>query len=180
MRSLVRLPELDIVVECTGSPVHAVDHVLAAIGTTNKPEINRWTAPKSAASPVRPNGPSSASTQANSARTRSADQRAGRMSSLRPDDSPAKVIDEIGIKGKGVKVVPIKGEERPGILEEAADVRIEGVTANEAVNLLYRLEKGSRPVVLKKVGIKVRFDDPARVDLAMTVALLKPLPGQQK
>ncbi len=111
---------------------------------------------------------------------RSADQLAGRMSSLRPDDSPAKVIDEIGIKGKGVKVVPIKGEERPGILEEAADVRIEGVTANEAVNLLYRLEKGSRPVVLKKVGIKVRFDDPARVDLAMTVALLKPLPGQQK
>ncbi len=111
---------------------------------------------------------------------RSADQLAGRMSSLRPDDSPAKVIDEIGIKGKGVKVVPIKGEERPGILEEAADVRIEGVTANEAVNLLYRLEKGSRPVMLKKVGIKVRFDDPARVDLAMTVALLKPLPGQQK
>jgi predicted homoserine dehydrogenase-like protein len=28
---LVKLPELDIVVECTGSPVHAVDHILAAI-----------------------------------------------------------------------------------------------------------------------------------------------------
>jgi predicted homoserine dehydrogenase-like protein len=31
-RSLVTLPQIDVVVECTGSPVHAVDHVLAAIG----------------------------------------------------------------------------------------------------------------------------------------------------
>jgi len=30
-QALVKLPELDIVVECTGSPVHAVDHILAAI-----------------------------------------------------------------------------------------------------------------------------------------------------
>jgi predicted homoserine dehydrogenase-like protein len=29
--ALVKLPEIDIVVECTGSPVHAVDHILAAI-----------------------------------------------------------------------------------------------------------------------------------------------------
>jgi predicted homoserine dehydrogenase-like protein len=30
-RSLVKLPQIDIVVECTGSPVHAVDHIVAAI-----------------------------------------------------------------------------------------------------------------------------------------------------
>jgi predicted homoserine dehydrogenase-like protein len=30
-QALVALPELDVVVECTGSPVHAVDHILAAI-----------------------------------------------------------------------------------------------------------------------------------------------------
>jgi predicted homoserine dehydrogenase-like protein len=29
-RSLVALPQIDVVVDCTGSPVHAVDHVLAA------------------------------------------------------------------------------------------------------------------------------------------------------
>ncbi len=29
--ALVGLPEIDIVIECTGSPVHAVDHILAAI-----------------------------------------------------------------------------------------------------------------------------------------------------
>jgi predicted homoserine dehydrogenase-like protein len=30
-QALVALPQIDIVVECTGSPVHAVDHILAAL-----------------------------------------------------------------------------------------------------------------------------------------------------
>ena len=105
------------------------------------------------------------------------DQLLGRMAMLRPDDTPAKIIEETGIKGKGVKITPIKGEERSGILEDAADVRIEGLNANEMVNLIYRLEKGSRPVTIKKANLRVRFDDPSRFDLTLTVALLKPAPG---
>jgi general secretion pathway protein M len=111
---------------------------------------------------------------------RVSDQQAGMMASLRPDDSLAKIIEEIGIKGKGVKIAPLKGEERSGFIEDAADVRIEGLTANETVNLVYRLEKGSRPIILKKTNLRVRFDDPARFDLAMTAALLKPAPGQAR
>ena len=110
----------------------------------------------------------------------SSDMLAGRMASLRPDDTLSKIIDDTGIKGKGVKLVPVKGEERNGLQEEAADVRIEWLNANEAVNLLYRLEKGSRPVTVRKAALKVRFDDPARLDLSMTIALLKPAPGQQR
>jgi len=110
----------------------------------------------------------------------SADALAGRMASVRPDDSVARVIDEIGIKGKGVKISPIKGEEHPGMVEDAAEVKIDGLTANEAVNLVYRLEKGARPVLVKKANLRVRFDDPSRLDLALTIALLKPAPGQQK
>jgi general secretion pathway protein M len=109
-----------------------------------------------------------------------ADQLAGRMAMLRPDDSPAKIIEETGIKGKGVKITPLKGEERSGLTEDAADVRIEGLTANETVNLIYRIEKGSRPVTIKKANLRVRFDDPARFDLGITIALLKPLPGPAK
>ena len=30
-QAVVKLPQIDVVVECTGSPVHAVDHILAAI-----------------------------------------------------------------------------------------------------------------------------------------------------
>jgi general secretion pathway protein M len=99
---------------------------------------------------------------------------------VRPDDSPAKIIEEIGIRGKGVKITPLKGEERNGFLEDAADIRIDGLTANEAINLIYRLEKGSRPLVVKKANLKVRFDDPARFDVILTVALLKPAPVQGK
>jgi general secretion pathway protein M len=110
----------------------------------------------------------------------SADQLSGRMAMLRPDDTPAKIIEEIGIRGKGVKITPLKGEERSGVMEDAADVRIEGLTANEMLNLIYRLEKGSRPITIKKSNMRVRFDDPARFDLAMTIALLKPLPSQAK
>ena len=106
-----------------------------------------------------------------------ADQLAGRLATLRPDDTPAKIIEEIGIRGKGVKITPLKGEERNGVIEDAADVRIEGVTANEMVNLIYRLEKGSRPMAVKKANLRVRFDDPSRFDLTMTIALLKPVPG---
>lgn len=108
------------------------------------------------------------------------DQMAGRMSTLRPDDTPAKIVEEIGIKGKGVKISPLKGEERSGFVEDVADVRLEGVTLNEAINLLYRLEKGSRPLLIKKCNLRIRFDDPSRCDVAMILALIKPAPGQAR
>ena len=114
-----------------------------------------------------------------SAKTTS-DLQTGRMATLRPDDSLAKIIEETGIRGRGVKIVPLKGEERNGFIEDTADIRIEGLTANEMINLVYRLEKGSRPVSLKKVNLRVRFDDPSRFDLAMTTALIRPAPGQAK
>ena len=91
-----------------------------------------------------------------------------------------KIVEEIGIKGKGVKMTPLKGEERNGVVEDSADVRIEGLTANEMINLVYRLEKGSRPISLKKANLRVRFDDPSRFDLALTVALPKLAPGQAR
>jgi len=110
----------------------------------------------------------------------SSDTLSGRMASVRPDDSPARIIDEIGITGKGVKISPLKGEERNGMVEDAAEVKIDGLTANAAINLIYRLEKGSRPVLLKKANLRVRYDDPSRLDLTLTIALLKPAPGQGK
>lgn len=108
------------------------------------------------------------------------DQLNSSVATLRPDDSPAKLIEDTGIRGKSVKIVPIKGEDRSGFSEDAAEVRVEGLTLNEAINLQYRLEKGSRPVVIKKSNLRVRFDDPSRCDLSLILALLKPTPGQAK
>jgi len=105
---------------------------------------------------------------------------ANRLSAVTTDDSPAKLLDEIGIKGKSTQIKPLKGEERPGFLEDAAEIRIEGLSANEAVNLLHRLEKGTKPVVIKHANLKTRYDDPAKLDLTLTIALLKPAPQEKR
>jgi general secretion pathway protein M len=105
---------------------------------------------------------------------------ANRLAATRPDDSPAKVFEEIGIRGKNSQIRPLKGEEHPGYVEDAAEIRVEGVTANEMTNLIYRLEKGARPMVIKKSLVKTRFDDPSRLDLTLTIALLKAAPAGGK
>jgi len=105
---------------------------------------------------------------------------AGRLAGVQADDSPAKIIEEIGIKGKSSKITPLKSEERGGFIEDSAEVKLDGLTLNEAVNLLYRLEKGTRPVLVKKANLKTRFDDPALLDLTLTIALLKPAPKGQR
>lgn len=102
---------------------------------------------------------------------------ANRLQATRPDDSPAKIVEETGIKGRSSQIKPVKGDDLPGYVEDAADVKIEGLTANEAANLLFKLEKGPRPVTIKKALIKPRFDDPAKLDLNLTIALIKPAPA---
>ena len=102
---------------------------------------------------------------------------ANRLMATKPDDSPAKIIEEIGIKGRSSQIKPVKGEDIPGYVEDAADVKIEGLSANEATNLIYRLEKGARPVTVKKALIKQRFDDPSKLDLSITIALIKAAPA---
>lgn len=101
---------------------------------------------------------------------------ANRLASTKADDSPAKVIEETGIKGKNSQFKPLKGEEHPGYVEDAAEARIDGLSANDSINLIFRLEKGTRPVVIKKALIKTRFDDPAKLDLTLNLALLKSAP----
>ena len=103
-----------------------------------------------------------------------------RLSAVTADDSLAKLIDEIGIKGKNSQIRPLKGEDRPGVIEDAAEIRIEALSANELVNLLHRLEKGTKPVVIKKGNFKTRYDDPAKLDVTLSAALLKPAPKEKK
>lgn len=103
-----------------------------------------------------------------------------RLAAQTPDDSPSRVIEEAGIKGKASQITPLKGEVRGQYVEDAAEVKLEGLSANEAVNLLYRLERGTRPVIIKSAAIKTRFDDPAKLDVTIILALLKNAPAGQR
>ncbi len=105
---------------------------------------------------------------------------ANRLSAVTADDTLAKLIEEIGIKGKGIQIKSLKGEDRPGFSEDAAEIRFEGLSANEVVNLLYRLEKGVKPVVIKKANLKTRYDEPAKLDVTLSVALLKPAAQEKR
>lgn len=102
-----------------------------------------------------------------------ASRTANMQAAVRPEDSPAKLVEETGIKGKALQVRPLKSEERGGFMEEAAEIRIDAVTPNEAVNLLYRIEYGGKPASVRRALMKTRFDDPSRLDLTLTVALMK-------
>ena len=102
---------------------------------------------------------------------------ANRLLAVRADDSPAKLVEEIGIKGRNSQIKPVKGDEIPGYVEDAADVKIEGLNANEQTNLIFKLETGARPVTVKKALIRQRFDDPSKLDLSLTIALIKPAPA---
>ena len=106
-----------------------------------------------------------------------ADRLAARASALRPDDSIARIIDDIGIKGKGARVTPLKSERQGTLLQESADVFLDALTVNEAINLLYRLEKGGRPLVVAKAALKTRFGDPGRMDVVLRLQLIRPTPA---
>jgi len=104
----------------------------------------------------------------------------GRLAASAGGDSPGKIIESIGIKGTSGRVTPLKNEQRGEFVEDAAEVSMEGLTANEAVNLVYRLEKGEKPVLVKKARFKTRFDDPSRLDVTLDIALLKPVQQERK
>jgi len=112
--------------------------------------------------------------------TAGAQKLSNRLSAVTADDSPSKLIEEIGIKGKNSQIKPLKGEDRPGFSEDAAEIKLEGLTANETINLLYRLEKGTKPVVIKKANLKTRYDDPSRLDVTLNIALLKPAAQEKR
>jgi general secretion pathway protein M len=111
---------------------------------------------------------------------RESEQLTNRLATVKSDDSLGRIIEEAGFKGKQVQIRSLKGDERGGVQEESAEVKIDGLTANELVNLLHRLEKGSKPIVMKKLLVKSRFDDPAKVDMTLTVALIRGVKGDKR
>lgn len=108
--------------------------------------------------------------------TAAAGRNANLLAAVRPADTPAALIEEIGIRGSGLRITPLKPEQQSGVVEESAEARIDRLTLNELVNLLYRLEQRGRTVTVQRGQFKVRFDDPSRLDAILAVTLKKPAP----
>ena len=58
--------------------------------------------------------------------------------------------------------------------EDRSEVLFEALTMNEAVNLLYSLDHAPMLLVVRKAGLKTNFTQPDRLDLLLTISLVKP------
>lgn len=104
-----------------------------------------------------------------------------RLSLVTADDSPATIIEQTGIAARAsIQSKSLPRQERDGLIEEAAEVTVAGLSSNELVNLLFRLEQHPKPVVVKRFSARPRFNEPARIDLTMTVALYRPGPAAER
>lgn len=54
--------------------------------------------------------------------------------------------------------------------ETAVEVRLERVSLNQLVNYLYQLEATPQRLVIKRLNIRTRFDNPAQLDVTFQVA----------
>lgn len=110
-----------------------------------------------------------------------AQQLAGRVAAVAPGETPASLIEQSGLVAAGsMRSTPLPPREHGSLLAEGAEVTITGLTLNDTVNLLYRLEYGQKPLLIKKGGLRSRYNDPARLDLTIQIYLLRPVGTQTR
>ena len=61
--------------------------------------------------------------------------------------------------------------------EEDVEMRLSGVSLRELVSLLYRVEKSDLPLLVSRLQMKKRFDQPYVFDATLVVGRLRPLAG---
>lgn len=94
-------------------------------------------------------------------------------------DSPATrlsaIVEESGIPASACSVKNAGMKDGDTVRETSFDLRAENLTFHEASRLLYRLETGAVPLVVRSAQFRSRFDDPRYVDASIRVGCLSPL-----
>jgi hypothetical protein len=82
------------------------------------------------------------------------------------------VFSSLGIKEKVKSIKGIEDRDLGGrINEESADVQMEKITANELINVFFKIENSPMLLSIKKVSIKKSFASPELLDVNMTISL---------
>lgn len=82
------------------------------------------------------------------------------------------IASSLGLKGKVKSIKGLGSREIQGTMtEESAEVQIEKMTLNELVNMLYRIREAPMILSIKRVAIKKSFENPALLNVTMTLAL---------
>jgi hypothetical protein len=98
-----------------------------------------------------------------------------KMAAANHEDTPVSIVEQTGIKGSsGIQVKPLPRSEENGTVLEGAEIRFQGLSLNELVNLLYQLENHRKPVFINKAVVRKSYSDPSKIDFTLTVSLLRP------
>jgi hypothetical protein len=84
------------------------------------------------------------------------------------------LFSSMGLSQKVKSVKSTEARDRKYAVEEEAEVEIEKVNMNEMTNIFYRIENGPFLLSIRKSDIKKNFENPALLNITMTVDLIKP------
>ncbi|MFO0753331.1 MAG: hypothetical protein U0411_08415 [Thermodesulfovibrionales bacterium] len=87
-------------------------------------------------------------------------------------------VDEVflplGLKQRIKSVKQTGAREIKEMVEEEAEIQVEKLDTNEMVNLFHRIENAPLLLSLRKVSVKTSFDAATRLDITLTLALMRP------
>ncbi len=104
-----------------------------------------------------------------------------RALSPRGMESPITILEGIGIrtgiKEKIIMLKPLEEKVEKGYLERGVNVKIDGMSINQLINFLYKIENNKALLLIKGFSMKSRFDNPNLLDVDINVALISKTAG---
>lgn len=82
------------------------------------------------------------------------------------------VFRSLGLRQKLKYVKPLGTKKLEGAKEEEAEVEVERVNMNEAINILYKIENAPMVLSVRKATFQTSFEDPGLLNITMTIALV--------
>lgn len=98
-----------------------------------------------------------------------------RISAPLSRESASAVVEEIGalsgVKSRITSIKTFDEKAAKGYAKNGVEFKAEGVTLNQTVNLLYRMQMHRNLVLVRDFSMKARFDNPDIFDLTVQVVL---------
>lgn len=103
-----------------------------------------------------------------------------KLNQTRPGTPAGTIIEEIasgiGIKKNIASFKPLEAKSEKGYEQSGVEVKVDGVTLNQLMNLVYRMERHESLLLVREFSMKSRFDNPDLFDARLHVELVSRRP----
>ena len=103
-----------------------------------------------------------------------------KLKAPQPGQSVGSMVEEmasgIGIKKNIASFKPLEAKAEKGYEQSGVEVKVEGVTLNQFLNLMYRMENHGSLLLVREFFMKSRFDNPELFDVNLHVELVSRRP----